>query len=130
MRKFGILVLLIITSCGESEINVPKEVISAEQMIPILVDVHIVEGARNGTLILGDTNDIEDYYAKIYEKYNITEETFKRSFSFYNSEPDLFIPIYEKVLDSLKENGAVLARKGIQSTKEPLYEQSFLYVVH
>ena len=119
MRKFGIIVLLIITSCGESEIHVPKEVISAEQMIPILVDVHIVEGARNGTLILGDTNDIEDYYAKIYEKYNITEETFKRSFSFYNSEPDLFIPIYEKVLDSLKENGAVLARKGIQSTKEP-----------
>lgn len=119
MRKLGIIVLLIITSCGESEIHVPQEVISAEQMIPILVDVHIVEGARNGTLILGDTNDIEDYYAKIYEKYNITEETFKRSFSFYNSEPDLFIPIYEKVLDSLKENGAVLARKGIQSTKEP-----------
>lgn len=119
MRKFGILVLLIITSCGESEIPVPQEVISAEQMIPILVDVHIVEGARNGTLILGDTNDIEDYYAKIYEKYNITEETFKSSFSFYNSEPDLFIPIYEKVLDSLKENGAVLARKGIQPTKEP-----------
>ena len=108
-----------ITSCGESEIQVPQEVISADQMIPILVDVHIVEGARNGSLILGDTNDIEDYYAKIYEKYSITEETFKRSFSFFNSEPDLFIPIYEKVLDSLKANGVALARKGIQSSKEP-----------
>ncbi|MAZ97041.1 MAG: hypothetical protein CMP53_05920 [Flavobacteriales bacterium] len=118
MRKFGIIALLFVTSCGENETQVPSEVISVEQMIPILVDVHIVEGARNGTLILGDTNDIEDYYAKIYEKYNISEEKFKRSFSFYNGEPELFIPIYEKVLDSLKANGAVLARKGIQSTKE------------
>ena len=119
MRKLGIIVLLIITSCSESEIHVPQEIISAEQMIPILVDVHIVEGARNGTLILGDTNDIEDYYAKIYEKYNISEEMFKRSFSFFNSEPDLFIPIYEKVLDSLKENGVVFSRKAIQSSKRP-----------
>jgi hypothetical protein len=119
MKRIGIIILLFITSCGEREIQVPQEVISADQMIPILVDVHIVEGARNGSLILGDTNDIEDYYAKIYEKYSITEETFKHSFSFYNSNPNLFIPIYEKVLDSLKANGAVLARKGIQSTKEP-----------
>ncbi|MEC8458100.1 MAG: DUF4296 domain-containing protein [Bacteroidota bacterium] len=117
MRKLGIIGLLIITSCSESEIHVPQEIISAEQMIPILVDVHIVEGARNGTLILGDTNDIEDYYAKIYEKYNISEEMFKRSFSFFNSEPDLFIPIYEKVLDSLKENGVVFSSRAIQSSK-------------
>ena len=117
MRKLGIIVLLIITSCSESEIHVPQEIISAEQMIPILVDVHIVEGARNGTLILGDTNDIEDYYAKIYEKHNISEEMFKRSFSFFNSEPDLFITIYEKVLDSLKENGLVFSKKTIQSSK-------------
>jgi hypothetical protein len=81
MRKFGIIVLLIITSCGESEIHVPKEVISAEQMIPILVDVHIVEGARNGTLILGDTNDIEDYYAKIYEVKKIIERYIKSKIS-------------------------------------------------
>lgn len=95
--------------------SVPKDVIAAEKMIPILVDVHVAEGARNGSLILGDTNDIEDYYAKVYAKHGISEEAFNRSFSFYNGKPELFIPIYEKVLDSLKENGAELARKGMQA---------------
>ena len=51
----------------------------------------------------------------MYEKHGITEASFKRSFKFYNGEPELFIPIYEKVLDSLKINGAALARKGTES---------------
>ena len=107
-----------LTACSSKEVPVPEDVIPAEKMVPILVDVHIVEGARNGSLILGDTNDIEDYYAKVYNKHGITEAAFKRSFKFYNGEPELFIPIYEKVLDSLKINGAALARKGTESDYE------------
>lgn len=110
--------ILVLTACSSKEVSVPNNVISAGEMVPILVDVHIIEGARNGSLILGDTNDIEDYYAKVYEKHGISEEEFKRSFKFYNSEPSLFIPIYEKVLDSLKINGAELARKGVESDYE------------
>ena len=44
--------LFILAACGK-EVSVPKDVIPAKQMVPILVDVHIVEGARNGALILG-----------------------------------------------------------------------------
>ncbi|HCP41642.1 MAG TPA: hypothetical protein DIT65_07595 [Cryomorphaceae bacterium] len=118
MKNWIWIPLLTFTACGSKEVPVPEHVISEKQMVPILVDVHIVEGARNGVLILGDTNDIEDYYAKVYEKHGITENDFKRSFKFYNSEPELFIPIYEKVLDSLKINGAALARKGTESDYE------------
>lgn len=88
--------------------------ISEAKMVPILVDIHIAEGARNGSLILGDTNNIADYYAKIYEKHGITEAQFKQSFSFYSKETTLFIPIYEKVLDSLKIQGELLAKKGVE----------------
>ena len=117
--KYWILIpLFILAACGSKEVSVPDDVIPAKQMVPILVDVHIVEGARNGALILGDTNGIEDYYAKVYEKHEITEASFKRSFKFYNGEPELFIPIYEKVLDSLKIAGAALARKGTESEYE------------
>ena len=65
-------------------------------MVPILVDVISWRGARNGALILGDTNGIEDYYAKVYEKHGITEASFKRSFKFYNGEPELFIPYLKR----------------------------------
>jgi hypothetical protein len=64
--------------------------------------------------MLGDTNGIEDYYAKVYEKHGITEDQFKSSFAFYSDNPTVFIPIYEEVLDSLKANGALLAKKGVE----------------
>jgi len=100
-------------SCNTNEANIPPNILSDHAMIPIMVDIHVVEGARNGALILGDTNGIEDYYDKIYRKHHITEQQFKESFDFYSSNPDIFIPIYEKVLDSLKRNGEHLARKGV-----------------
>jgi len=100
-------------SCNTNEANIPPNILSDHAMIPIMVDIHVVEGARNGALILGDTNGIEDYYDKIYRKHHITEQQFKESFDFYSSNPDIFIPIYEKVLDSLKRNGEHWARKGV-----------------
>ena len=92
----------------------PETVLTPEQMMPIMVDIHVIEGARNGSIMLSDTNGIEDYYAKVYEKYGITEDQFKSSFAFYSDNPTVFIPIYEEVLDSLKANGAVLAKKGVK----------------
>lgn len=111
----GLWMLAGLNSCGRSEVQIPSTVLSSKSMIPIMVDVHVVEGARNGALILGDTNGIEDYYAKIYEKHQITEQQFKESFAFYSSHPNLFIPIYEAVLDSLKINGELLGRRGVEA---------------
>src|SRR6056300_1500503 len=109
-----LLVALGVLSCGKPEVPIPSNILSKKAMIPIMVDVHVVEGARNGALILGDTNGIEDYYAKIYEKHKITEKQFKESFAFYSANPNVFIPIYEAVLDSLKVQGELLGRKGVQ----------------
>ena len=111
----GLGLLVGMGSCGRPEVQIPSTVLSSKAMIPIMVDVHVVEGARNGALILGDTNGIEDYYAKIYEKHQITEQQFKESFALYSSHPDIFIPIYEAVLDSLKINGELLGRRGVEA---------------
>ena len=108
------LIVMLFIQCGQKVQMVPKEVLSFDRMIPLLVDVHLIEGARNGSLILGDTNDIEDYYAKVYQKHGITEGQFKKSFKFYSSYPELFIPIYEKVLDSLKIDGSILTKNGVE----------------
>lgn len=109
-----LLASILMWSCMKRTVKVPSTMISEAKMVPILVDIHIAEGARNGSLILGDTNNIADYYAKIYEKHGITEAQFKQSFSFYSKETTLFIPIYEKVLDSLKIQGELLAKKGVE----------------
>ena len=113
----GLLVILFV-GCASPEVKIPENILTQEQMMPIMVDIHVIEGARNGSIMLGDTNGIEDYYAKVYEKHGITEDQFKSSFAFYSNNPTVFIPIYEEVLDSLKANGALLAKKGVNVEHE------------
>jgi hypothetical protein len=113
----GLLVILFV-GCASPEVKIPENILTQEQMMPIMVDIHVIEGARNGSIMLGDTNGIEDYYAKVYEKHDITEDQFKSSFAFYSDNPTVFIPIYEEVLDSLKANGALLAKKGVNVEHE------------
>ena len=115
LGNYTVSVLFILfIGCASPEVKIPQNVLTPEQMMPIMVDIHVIEGARNGAIMLGDTNGIEDYYAKVYEKHGITEDQFKSSFAFYSDNPTVFIPIYEEVLDSLKANGALLAKKGVE----------------
>ena len=112
------LLVILFVGCASPEVKIPENILTQEQMMPIMVDIHVIEGARNGSIMLGDTNGIEDYYAKVYEKHGITEDQFKSSFAFYSDNPTVFIPIYEEVLDSLKANGALLAKKGVNIEHE------------
>jgi hypothetical protein len=119
LGNYLVSVLFILSiGCSSPAVKIPEHMLTQEQMIPILVDIHVIEGARNGSIMLGDTNGIEDYYAKLYEKHGVTEDQFKSSFAFYSDNPTVFIPIYEEVLDSLKANGALLAKKGVESDYE------------
>jgi hypothetical protein len=111
---FASVLFILFIGCASPEVQIPETVLTPEQMMPIMVDIHVIEGARNGAIMLGDTNGIEDYYAKVYAKHGITEDEFKSSFAFYSDNPTVFIPIYEEVLDSLKANGALLAKKGVK----------------
>ena len=112
------LLFILFVGCTSPEVKIPVNILTQEQMMPILVDIHVIEGARNGSIMLGDTNGIEDYYAKVYEKFGITEDQFKSSFAYYSDNPTVFIPIYEEVLDSLKANGTLLAKKGVVNENE------------
>ena len=115
LGNYAVSVLFILfIGCASPEVKIPQNVLTPEHMMPIMVDIHVIEGARNGAIMLGDTNGIEDYYAKVYEKHGITEDQFKSSFAFYSDNPTVFIPIYEEVLDSLKANGALLSKKGVE----------------
>ena len=122
MERFGCylknIVFILVVGCSSPEVKIPQNVLTQAQMIPIMVDIQVIEGARNGSIMLGDTNGIEDYYAKVYDKHGITEDQFKSSFAFYSDHPTIFIPIYEEVLDSLKAHGTVLAKKGVDTDYE------------
>jgi hypothetical protein len=112
--KNGLIVLFFISiiACVKHDVKLPAGYISEQNMVPIMVDIHLIEGARSGKLVLGDTNSLPDYYAKIYEKHNVTEAEFKQSFAWYTEHPEKLKSVYEEVIVSLsKLEEEVNARK-------------------
>ncbi len=99
------------TFCTSYKKELPKGYLTQEQLVPILVDIHLVEGARSGKLVLGDTNSLPDYYAKIYQKHNITQAKFKESFTWYSRHPEILKVVFEEVLVELSKKEASLGIK-------------------
>ena len=99
----ALLALWALTACVDKSVQVPEGYIPKEKMVDIMVDIHLVEGARSGTLLLGDTNKLPDYYARIYEKYGLTEAEFKTNFDWYTQHPQELKAVYEEVIVELSK---------------------------
>ncbi len=95
---------LFLSACGgNSQEKIPKNIYSKAKMEAILTDIHIVEGAKTGRKMIGDTLFVEDYYAKVYQKHETTQEDFDRSFRFYTDHPYLMKGVYKEVIENLNK---------------------------
>ena len=102
---FTLLVLFALTGCGDtvSQIPRPKGVLSEEKMIEVMTDMHLIEGGKVGRKIMGDTLLLDDYYYKLFDKYQTDKETFNKSYEFYAKQPELMNSLYEKVIENLNQ---------------------------
>lgn len=95
---------LVTTACtSPEEPAVPKKYLPEKKMVDMLVDIHIVEGAKVGRRIMSDTLLADVYFAKVYDKHGVSKDEFTRSFEYYSSKPAMMNKVYEKVLDSLNK---------------------------
>lgn len=104
LRAIKLLIAVgLFVACVKNTEDIPAGYLSHEQMIPIVVDIHLVEGARSGTLILGDTNKLPDYYARIYQKYGLTDSAFKTNFDWYIKHPEHMKAVFDAAIVSLSK---------------------------
>jgi len=97
------LMLLVYSCTNPSEVKVPDHVMPRDKMAEVLVDIHLVEGARVGRDIMGDSLHSDFYYAKVYDKHNITKADFDTSFSFYSQHPKVMDKIYSRAIEKLNK---------------------------
>lgn len=115
IAKLFPIFLLALVSCGApTDVAIPKGTIPDSIMVKILTDFHLVEGAKVGNKIMGDTIRATVYTAKVYKKYGITENEFEKNFRFYTSNPDLMEGIYEKVIENLNKIEATAPRSAVE----------------
>ncbi len=108
MKKLvTILVLLffVITSCDDSVVPKPENLIKEKQMIDILVDIHLAEATYSrfrydSTMT---NNSSQNFYYSVLDKYHIPDSVFEQSFVYYASVPKNFEKMYRKVMNNLSE---------------------------
>lgn len=93
-----------LVSCQRpDEVIIPSDTLSQDEMVTILTDIHLVEGAKVGNKIMGDTIAAPVYFNKVYKKHGITEAKFEEDFRFYSEHPKLMIKVYERVIENLNK---------------------------
>ena len=84
----------------------PKNLVKENQMIDMLVDVHLAQAiynnrSRQDSSIINTT--ATDFYYSVLEKHNVPDSVFEKSLVFYMSKPKNFEKMYRKVQSNLSE---------------------------
>lgn len=88
-------------------------VLNEQQLILVLTDVQLIEGAISKKILDKNNNkkDSPHYYEKVFEKHGITQEIFDESITYYSEKPEELEAIYDKVLVELSKKKAQLQSK-------------------
>ncbi|MFD0764848.1 DUF4296 domain-containing protein [Mucilaginibacter lutimaris] len=89
--------LICLTACESKE--VPRDVIPEQQMISLLTDLHLTDGALYVVPQMPDS--LYKYgrakYDAVFKKHHTTDAEFKKSFKYYSTHPDQVQDMYVKI---------------------------------
>ncbi len=75
--------------------------IPQDELIEVLCDIHIVEGALQNRPSVQKDSVAKAYYDQVYEKHHITEADFLTSLERLEADPKLMSKVYSQVLVQL-----------------------------
>jgi uncharacterized protein DUF4296 len=107
-KSFLSIIILVAISCSSD--NPPESVMSEEDMIDYLIDLHIAEASVQNLRLKADSAKT---VFKVQEKYllkthNITDSVFINSYNYYLGHPRVLEEIYSAVVDSISLRQSLL----------------------
>ena len=115
---FFIIVLFATSSCKESFVKKPNNLIDKEQMISMIYDLSVLEAMKS------QNAGIPNIYPKANEflktKYKIDSITFAQNTQYYASDTDDYKKMYEEVKARLKVK--IDEQNGVNRIKPPTDE--------
>lgn len=100
-RALYFFIFIFLTACGGKGDQTPEGILSEEEMVELMVDVHLVEGARSGVTIMGDSLSLDTYYRTVLVKHGLDSTSYRQNFDYYSSHPDKLEVIFEEVVERL-----------------------------
>jgi len=104
MRKVLFGLTFFCYACGGEQLPAPPQnLIPTEKMIPLIVDLQILEAHFQRSYQRPDIYkaSLDSSSALIFKKYNVTKTDFDSSYSYYSKDVDVIYAIYEAALDSV-----------------------------
>jgi len=100
---FGLSVFLSCNKAGKGSDATAKPKLNKEQMVDLLIDIHLTEAALRIKPAEAQQNDIytSHYYSAVFKKHKTTKEEFNASMLFYKDDLPALNDIYMQVVDSL-----------------------------
>lgn len=94
-----LLVVMVIAFACQNE----KKVIPRDELVPVLVEIHLLDGAIRHTRYRDDVKmpDSIDEYEYVLEKHGYTQAQFDSSMNYYSRYPRRFEQVYQEVLARL-----------------------------
>lgn len=100
------IVIAMLGSCSKGPVEKPQKLLQENQMVKMLVDIHMAEAAfntrRHRDSIIGKSSSTDFYYS-ILDKYSVADSVFEQSLVYYASYPRRFERMYRKVMNELSE---------------------------
>ena len=120
MKQLLFIVFLVVFVSCESKVKYkkPDNLISREEMINLLIDMHIATGTTSVKKI---TDDVEkNYMSLVYEKYQIDSTRFAESNFYYISNIEEYESIFKEVEKELKKIQEQYTLKEVSESKKAL----------
>jgi hypothetical protein len=88
MKIVGLIILLFIASCSPKQeiiVDIPKNLISRDTMVLLLIETQIVEAANAKRMLIQiqDENALTRAYLETFHRFGITKEQFEESLTYY-----------------------------------------------
>lgn len=92
--------LLLATSCQPPE-PLPEGILGHNAMVELMLDVHLVEGARTGVTISNDSLGIDAYHRTVMLNHGLDSIGYQKNFRYYSARPEEFERIFSEVIERL-----------------------------
>ncbi|MDI1322849.1 MAG: DUF4296 domain-containing protein [Algoriphagus sp.] len=103
MKRFVSACLLLLLMGGCEENSKPKDLLSEDEMVNVLIDIHLTEGIASSLPIPYDSSQViyNLLENEVFVEHEVQDSVFTKSMIYYLQDPATMDRIYGRVVDSL-----------------------------